>query len=393
MVGEWWKTHIESLPDSLKSCLKMLLVPLFCYVPAFALVWFSFSRFSKVASIPAQNVVQTKIENLVKDEVEKEFTLRRKIPKVEGSALAKEFITGQIKAEAKEEAENAAKDVIDKAKADLFIQMSFPVLFALASVFAAFAVKDILTEILKDHEKAKLKQEVEKELIKFTDALFQPKIADFHDNLKPLLVKIDWLEYKLLDIYMEQVMDGLRNCSKSEQDKRVEDNIAALGLLFDRSTSTLSRLKLSDSFNNSDFERMVDAEIKVFEKKLTKTCLDENDLKDILSKTKNKKVITQVTKDTNVQKSSSKIELEAVNDFTNEFFKIQIIMVINTLRKIQESVERSGSEYQEIEDLIKVFRKQAFSDKASKREARKQSLKNVKRYKEKYTDNHSDTLS
>ncbi len=68
---------------------------------------------------------------------------------IEKSEFAQAYIEKQVTIEVNQQLQQAAQDEINKAKGDLFAQITFPVLFAIASIFAAFAVKDILTEILK----------------------------------------------------------------------------------------------------------------------------------------------------------------------------------------------------------------------------------------------------
>ncbi len=130
------------------------------------------------------------------------------------SILAKGYIDGQIKQEVQEQAEKVTKDEIDKLKADwkgdLFGQISFPVIFTIASIFAAFAVKDILTEILKQEEKDKVKRELEHDLI--------PMISETVET-NPVLVQrlqsveayTSWLEHELLKIIIDQVLEELKN--------------------------------------------------------------------------------------------------------------------------------------------------------------------------------------
>jgi hypothetical protein len=61
----------------------------------------------------------------------------------------------------------ASQEQVDKLKADLKAdligQISFPVVFAIASIFAAFAVKDIVIEVLKKEEKDKLIEDLKAE--------------------------------------------------------------------------------------------------------------------------------------------------------------------------------------------------------------------------------------
>ena len=76
----------------------------------------------------------------------------------------KEVINKSIQKQVEEETKKATKDELENLaktlKADLYKDISLSVIFAIASIFAAFAVKDILTEILKREDKANLRDEI-----------------------------------------------------------------------------------------------------------------------------------------------------------------------------------------------------------------------------------------
>ena len=80
------------------------------------------------------------------------------------SPLGRTYVSREITIQAEEQAKKVAKEEISQAKGDLFGQITFPVIFAIASIFAAFAVKDILTEVLKKEEKTALRNEIIKTL-------------------------------------------------------------------------------------------------------------------------------------------------------------------------------------------------------------------------------------
>lgn len=75
-----------------------------------------------------------------------------------------EVINKSIQKQVEEETKKATKDELENLaktlKADLYKDISLSVIFAIASIFAAFAVKDILTEILKREDKANLRDEI-----------------------------------------------------------------------------------------------------------------------------------------------------------------------------------------------------------------------------------------
>lgn len=83
------------------------------------------------------------------------------------SPLGRTYVSREITIQAEEQAKKVAKEELSQAKGDLFGQITFPVIFAIASIFAAFAVKDILTEILKKEDKDAVQKDITKTLAKF----------------------------------------------------------------------------------------------------------------------------------------------------------------------------------------------------------------------------------
>jgi hypothetical protein len=79
-----------------------------------------------------------------------------------------EAINKSIQTQVQEETKKATKDELENLaktlKADLYKDLSLSVIFAIASIFAAFAVKDILTEILKKEEEKALQDRIMKTL-------------------------------------------------------------------------------------------------------------------------------------------------------------------------------------------------------------------------------------
>jgi hypothetical protein len=125
--------------------------------------------------------VKTQVEIHVQEEKKILATQKALLKIDEASGLGREYISGEISKQATEKAEKVAKDEISQAKGDLFGQVTFPIIFAIASIFAAFAVKDILTEILKDEKKEEIKKEILRALNRSTG--LDLKLADPDEDI------------------------------------------------------------------------------------------------------------------------------------------------------------------------------------------------------------------
>ncbi|MEX0272721.1 hypothetical protein AB3R30_26835 [Leptolyngbyaceae cyanobacterium UHCC 1019] len=113
------------------SWLKIILIPIFCYLPTIGLLWMSVS-FLKPDGI---SQVDKDIKNVPET--------AKKIPQNEISkSNTSEIAIANVKeSENKVSSQQLARDEMEKLKADLkadlFSVISFPVVFAVASIFAA----------------------------------------------------------------------------------------------------------------------------------------------------------------------------------------------------------------------------------------------------------------
>jgi hypothetical protein len=255
-------------------------ISLLTYLPAFILVLFCFALFryannpQKPEASQVEKQAQLDLENLIKTSLRKELAMQNEIIKKAGNTDDKQlyildkYVSGEIYRQLKEESESAAKDEIEKLKADwkgeLFGQISFPVLFAIASIFAAFAVKDVLTEILKDNEKEKLESDMRQDLGKlvgvnlsgaesFTadsnslkislessfssligidseedpttlkgklEKIFSARVSEIKREAQWLQTYTYWLEYKLLSMEMASIFNS--DCLQADKDISIE---------------------------------------------------------------------------------------------------------------------------------------------------------------------------
>ena len=314
------------------SWLKICLVPLLCYAPAFVLVWWS-SNIFKPASTGNQLLNSANLESRVREEVGKQIVLRKTTSQAE--------IQRQISDEIKKEIENQE----NKIKGDLFGQISFPVVFAIASIFAAFAVKDILTEVLKAQEKEKIKQELKQELItQIVPKAIELNQEDFNWHLQKIESYSCWLEHKLTNIEIAQVIDEFNQSSEPNSKETEEGYLLAITNLFSRSKDTLD--KISEEFKQGDLELLRDAERLVFEFKVKGIESSEAGRDSLLSSLSENPV--------KVEKKSETLMLENPNARMDNIFQVQINLLIVTLTKLRESAD--ASEQSEIDDLIELFK-------------------------------------
>ncbi|BAZ07518.1 hypothetical protein [Calothrix sp. NIES-3974] len=286
---------------------------------------------------------------------------------IENSEFAQAYIEKQVTIEVNRQLQQAAQDEINKAKGDLFAQITFPVLFAIASIFAAFAVKDILTEILKQEEKEKVKNDIQSQLEKqiglevekdksttLKEKLEQQirkligigdEISVGHPDLKTVLQEnidqktsgleertknlenyIDCLEYQLLTIEMNQVIES------SPDSRQIVRKMYSLKnhLLADMS-------KTGDSLKTIDLLQRGDAEI-----------LRLNANYD----TSDNQTTPESTIITHFQESQQKW-----NILKRELFDIQVNLLLITLRKLLPKDDKDENNtivklIQDIEDFI-----------------------------------------
>lgn len=152
-------------------------------------------------------------------------------------------------------------------KGDLFGQISFTIIFAIASIFAAFAVKDILTEILKDQEKEKIQKELE---IKLKNDIV-PKIVstrqkELTDSVREIQVYVSWLEHELLKIMTTQVIDELKISLEHGSEEVAKNSLLVIEKLYSRSSLTLNIT--CDAFEPDQYKYLKKIEHDFFEAKI-----------------------------------------------------------------------------------------------------------------------------
>jgi hypothetical protein len=304
---------------------KIFIVPLACYVPAFLLVLMSYALFKPTSTFAPNSGIANPT-----GEIKKEPDLRKSIKALDTSELAREYIRKEIETEVKKQSDQAAKDEVEKLKADwkgdLFGQVAFPVVFAIASIFAAFAVKDILTEILKEQEKERIRQE----LCKLLEDQIVPDAVkvgqeSFSQNLQAIEGYIYWLEHELSRIEITRIVDDLE-ISNSANSKVGELSLLALEKLFIRLSSTLS--KTSHAFAGEDLKQLRKSECQLLEARVGKIGLSHEKRIEILSKLHEKNEFYESKDEKNISIR------HAQSQHMEEIFEAQIRLLAATLGKL-----------------------------------------------------------
>lgn len=128
--------------------------------------------------------------------------------------LSNPSVKGQQYSSLSEDDKKKMGDIIQfeaaKIKSDLFNQISFPVVFSIVSIFAAFAVKDILQALLKANEKQEITEDLEKALVSkiLPDAMKKYK-SNVVSDLRGLESYIAYLEYETLRTSFNQILDKI----------------------------------------------------------------------------------------------------------------------------------------------------------------------------------------
>ena len=348
-----------------------------CYLPAFLLILTSglvsysllqYSRAFPHNTNSTSSTSQALSEQQVEEKIKKVLAQQAAIRTVkESSPLAEKYIDGQIKQEAQDQAEKAVKDEIDKLKADwkgeLFGQISFPVIFAIASIFAAFAVKDILTEILKDQEKEKIQQELE---VKIRNDIVPKAISterkETTDSIREIQVYLSWLEHELLKIIMTQVIDELKLSSNYGSQKIEKSSLSAIEKLYDRSNLTLNTT--FTAFEPDQFKILKQIECDFFKAKI----------KSIkLSKVVEDNLLSKIAEKFEPLKEDEEDKIWAEGEYTRmeDIFQLQKSLFIAKLHKLYYE-ESNDSQKSDLAHLIKYV---SLAPKNALLEAEKKRIK------------------
>jgi hypothetical protein len=262
---------MKDVNNWLSVVLKMLGIAAIAFSPALLFTWMNFEL-----ARGANKSDSSKSDQQIKEEVQSQIKalgdMGITIQTSPDTPYVKEYIQEQIKSASKAEAESAAKGEVEKVKGDLFAQMSFPILAAIASIFAAFVVKDIITEILKDAEKAKIKRDLSTDLVKYLDENIGLRNIDAKNNeLDERLNSVEsytyWLEHVLLNLSINQTIDEFESSRHSNSRQADTEFLSAVKELFMRSENVLGRVSSYD-LDKNDLDILRKAERKTIRDRL-----------------------------------------------------------------------------------------------------------------------------
>ena len=205
-----------------------------------SLVW-NLSIDNKIASLEAKKTteIEKSVNQRIDEEIKKQLQEKYNQPtesdlnkilawkdalsKLDGpSSLGRNYVNQEISKQEEDQAKKIVKEEMGQVKSDVISTIAFPVVFAIASIFAAFAVKDILTEVLKKEEKTALRNEIIKAL---KDRLGIPKEVNESGNSTP---KTLW---SILDSKVTQHITKLEEENKrliDENKKEFEKNLCLI---------------------------------------------------------------------------------------------------------------------------------------------------------------------
>ncbi|MEO1351557.1 MAG: hypothetical protein AAFW84_22590 [Cyanobacteria bacterium J06635_15] len=365
---------------------NLIKVPIICYSPALLIVLASFGIF-RFVNLSSQNdgaidqVFTEQQKNTIAEEVDKVWESRQEelgellvqqeaITKAPNSDLAKGYIDGIIRQEVQEQSQRAAQDEIDKLKADwkgdLFSQISFPVILAIASIFAAFAVKDILVEIIKEQERDRIRKGLAKEL----EDQMLPKAIEFSQTeLEKKLSSLEsyayWLEYELLRVSVNQIINEIKDSSVRNSGETGDYVLSVVERSLNRADSILGMV--SSDFREEELELIRRSGHEVIKTKCKQIFLDDE-------VQENAKKIGEKIQEFEEKNSGYHDEMAENRVVRMErIFKVQISLLKATLWKLQDDGNESiESLIKEIDRYISIDRKELYRE--NKEKARKARL-------------------
>ncbi|MCC5632516.1 hypothetical protein LC613_33425 [Nostoc sphaeroides CHAB 2801] len=275
---------------------EALKVSMFVFIPAFVLIVVSFLFFNPAQVNVMRDLRREQVEKEVKKQLSEEIkqqvqeevkiqVARERAKILDGqkallnldkeSPLGRTYVTGEINKQAKEEAEKVIQDEINLVKGDLFSQIIFPVIFAIASIFAAFAVKDILIEVLKQQERDKIKKDIETILKTELKSKIVPKIfAEEKQKITKQVNELEgyvyWVEHQILNIFITEIINELKKGNLPQFEPEI---LSAIEKIHNRSIVTLE--KSSIKFRRKDFQEIKSFEDSVVKIKLNSIALNQ----------------------------------------------------------------------------------------------------------------------
>jgi hypothetical protein len=370
--------------EVLVQLMEPLKISMMIFTPALLLVLGGFYFMSPTVLSQLIDLRREEINKKVEEEVNKKISTLAKggnQPEVKITLVAGEdtkldaktvnSINENIKKQLKEEIEkNTKTEIKDAAKAelensmkslkgDLYKDISIPVIFAIASIFAAFAVKDVLTEILKKEEKEAVISDITSDVTKNLKTVIGITELDEPTGLpKDFKTKLE--EYaetkvngKIQELKIKELHEIWGELDQLKETTRKVDEIE-----YEVSDLTASRMSENISYNKfllSTYQRP----LSIIKR------LSENEPADErlrLSHEYQLEVIEQIIKNENKEVATSEDEQDFSSDDLNSamdnFFEVRMaqfyILLDNLISEAgndKEEIERFNKKIQEIEQL------------------------------------------
>ena len=180
----------------------------------------------------------------------------------------KDYFDVRVTSEVEKKSVEAAKDEIAKVKGELSKDIVMPVISAIASIFAAFALKDVVQFLLDKNQKKEIEEDIERALRK---SIVPSIVSEQNEELARKIENLDgytsWLEHQILSILITQSIDELKKVP-IQTNHQLLPAIERLG-----SRSALTMEKASNQFSSKYFN-----EIKQFEQEARQIKIDKSEL-------------------------------------------------------------------------------------------------------------------
>lgn len=218
---------------------------------------------------------------------------------------------------------------VSKIKSDLFSQISFPVIFSIASIFAAFAVKDIIAKFLEEDQKKSIIDELEKKLNSETvpDAVeeYQKKVQR---RLKKIELEINHLEYEVLNNSINQIFNNFSG-SQVLEDDLTKEFVKSFGEISERKVSRM--LRIAPYLGQSRFKEWLHNDAQQIKSHMRRLSLDRK-LSSEVEKAIDSRVELAIA-----EKNLNRDEPEKIYSRSDSIFEMNLNLFITTL--ISSSVD------------------------------------------------------
>lgn len=220
------------------------------------------------------------------------------------------------------------QSITDKIKGDMLGQLTLPIVIAIASIFAAFAVKDIVAVLLNNSSMKELEEKLRRDI----EVKVIPKAIKSNSlvrRVNSLEVYINWLEYEKSNEALQNLISLAHSSNKSnfqEGVSLVQENFLDL-----YQSSKNSLVSIAEEYNLEYLN-------EIFK---SKAIMLEADLKDIQLESSVKQKIDDELQSvfdisTHVKSNNSDAKVDIHNLMESAFLR-QAILLIATLNELDQN--------------------------------------------------------